>query len=371
MKKVFTLGLATALAVLSATPAVAGAEATAGGAGGWSPPQCGSVTGDGSVTFTRNEGKTLAPTSQVLHPVVYTSGLVALDRPNALLAMSNNLLLSSGDAGCTWTQVGKARGRYLGLVAARGGRAYAWDLDGGVTLATPDGGTPLTSPADELAGLSTDPGDGDHVRVSDGDGQLHESTDGGHSWKPIGVPGVPAGPLSYLYTAAFDPSNMDHVVLGEMGTGAHVTFDGGRTWTASTGLGGDNVNVFSAVISPAAPNVVYAMGLNMAESNAGVPSEGRHIYKSVDGGRHFTPVVDHGNGITLVNGPVMAAHPTDPGVVYFVYGTYFQGYGTDIYRYDSSRNRVTVAHNSYDRITAIAFHPSMPGLMYLGAAEER
>jgi hypothetical protein len=164
---------------------------------------------------------------------------------------------------------------------------------------------------------------------------------------------------------------MDHVVLGEMGTGAHVTFDGGRTWTASTGLGGDNVNVFSAVISPAAPNVVYAMGLNTAESNAGMPSGGRHIYKSVDGGRHFTPVVDHGNGITLVNGPVMAAHPTDPGVVYFVYGTSYMGYGTDIYRYDSSEERVTVAHNSYDRITSIAFHPSAPGVMYLGAAKER
>ncbi|GAA2107789.1 WD40/YVTN/BNR-like repeat-containing protein [Actinomadura alba] len=368
MKKMITLGLA--IAVLSAaTPAVAEAETDGGG---WSAPRCGSVTGDGSVTFTRNEGRTVAPTSQALRPVVYTTGLVALDKPGALLALSNNVLLSSGDAGCTWTPVSKVSGWFLGLAAARGGRAYAWDRDGNLTLATPASATPLTSPAADLAGLGTDQGDGDHLRVSGGDGQLYDSGDGGHSWKPIGVPGVPAGPLTYIYKAAFDPSDVDHVVLGGMQTGARVTFDGGRTWIASTGLGkGDNVNVFSVVISPAAPNVVYAMGLNMAESNAGVPSEGRHIYKSVDGGRHFTPVVDHGNGVTLPNGPEMAADPTDPGVVYFVFGTSFQAYGTDIYRYDSSQRKVTVAHNSYDRVTAIAFHPTMPRLMYLGAAEER
>jgi hypothetical protein len=365
LKKMSTIGLATALAVVSAaTPAVA----EAAGGDGWSPPQCGSVTGDGSVTFTRNGGKTVAPTSQVLRPVVYTTGLVALDRPDALLALSNNVLLSSGDAGCTWTQVSKVSGWYLGLVAARGGRAYAWDRDGNLTLATPAGATPLTSPAGDLAGLGTDQGDGDHVRVSDGDGQLYDSGDGGHSWKPIGVPAAPP----FLYTAAFDPSDLDHVVLGGMVTGARVTFDGGRTWIASTRLSkGDDVNVFSVVISPAAPNVVYAMGLDIAELDAGVPSGGRHIYQSIDGGRHFTPVVDQGNGVTLANGPEMAADPTDPGVVHFVFGTSFGGYGTDIYRYDSTRRQVTVAHNSYDRVTAIAFHPSMPRLMYLGAAEER
>ncbi|SDJ23156.1 WD40/YVTN/BNR-like repeat-containing protein [Nonomuraea jiangxiensis] len=368
MKKVLTLGVATALAVLSTAAPAAADE----GFGGWHQPRCETVSGDGTVTFTRNEGRTITPTSQAPQRVVYTSGLVALDRPDTLLALSNNLLSASGDAGCSWKQVGKVNGSYIELVAASGGRAYAWDRDGNLTLVTPDGGTPLTSPAGQVAGLGTDRRRGDHLRVADGSGQLYDSRDGGRTWRPIGVPAWPASELLMVYTAAFDPDNLDHVVLGAASHGARVTYDGGRTWTTSTGLGdkGDSVNVFSAVVSPAAPNVVYAMGLNLAESDEGVPSDGRHIYRSSDGGRRFAPVVDQGNGITLSNGPLLAAHPTDAEKLTFEYGTSWAGTGTYLYTYDSRRNRVTTTHSSYDRVTSIAFNPKNQKVMYLGVAEE-
>ncbi|WP_156960594.1 hypothetical protein [Amycolatopsis taiwanensis] len=171
---------------------------------------------------------------------------------------------------------------------------------------------------------------------------------------------------------AFDPSNMDHIVMGNMTMGAQVTFDGGLAWTGVAGLGaGDDIDVFSAVISPADPNVVYLMVRNEAELKAGRPSEGRHIHKSTDGGRHFTSVAEQDNRITLPNGPVMAADPKDSGTVYFIYGTYYQGYGTDIYKYDSHSQNVSVAHNSYHRIDSIAFHPRAPGLLYFGVDKER
>ncbi|MEV0230656.1 hypothetical protein [Nonomuraea sp. NPDC050786] len=374
MKKAFTIGLATALAVLSAAaPALAGDEPTGDGlAGFWRQPICRTVTGDGSVTYTRNDGRTIAPTSQVLRPVVYTTGLVALDRPNELLAMSNNRLLSSKDAGCTWTAAGEVSGSQVELVPARGGRAYAWDREGNLALATPEGVTPLTSPAGELAGLGADRFRGDRLRVADGSGRLYDSRDGGRTWRPIGVPAWPQSDLLMAYTAVFDPYDLNHVVLGASNVGARVTFDGGRTWSASTGLSatGGKVNVFSAAISPAAPNVVYAMGLDIAESEAGAPSGGRHIYRSYDGGRRFTRVVDQGDEVTIPNGPLLAPHPTDPGVLYFDFGTGWSNIGTDIYRYDARLNRVTVNHNSYDRITSIAFNPANPGVMYLGVAEE-
>ncbi|WP_433435584.1 hypothetical protein [Nonomuraea sp. CA-141351] len=373
MKKALTIGLATALAVLSAaTPAVAGDDPAGDGLAGWRQPSCHTVTGDGSVTYTRNDGRTIASTSQVLRPVVYTTGLVALDRPNELLAMSNNQLLSSKDAGCTWTAAGEVSGRHIELAAARDGLAYAWDRDGDITLATPGGVTPLTSPAGELVGLGTDRRRGDHLRVADGSGRLYDSGDGGRTWQPIGVPAWPQSDLLMVYTAVFDPYDLDHVVLGASDTGARVTFDGGRTWTTSSGLTqtGNKINVFSAAISPAAPNVVYAMGLDIAESEAGAPSGGRHIYRSDDGGRRFTRVVDQGDGVTLVNGPLLVPHPTDPGVLYFDFGTGWSGIGTDIYKYDSRLNRVTINHNSYDRVTSIAFNPSNPRVMYLGVAEE-
>ena len=46
------------------------------------------------------------------------------------------------------------------------------------------------------------------------------------------------------------------------------------------------------------------------------------------------------------------------------------GYGTDLYRYDQGTREVTLTHNSYSEIGAIAFHPGHPELMYLGLANE-
>jgi hypothetical protein len=367
VNKTFTIGLATALTILSGI-----GPAAADGFHRWRQPACETVTGDGSVTFTRNGGRSIAPTSKTLEPVVYTRGLVTLDRPNVLLSVANNMLSRSMDAGCSWAPVGKLNGSNIELTAARGGQAYAWDRDGNLTLTTPDGGTPLASPAAEVVGLGTDHRRGDHLRVADGDGQLHESRDGGRTWTPVGVPAWEQNELLMVYTAVFDPYDLNHVVLGAATEGARVTFDGGRTWTTSTGLGeaGTRVNVFSATISPAAPRVVYAMGLNLAELDAGAPSGGRHIYRSHDGGRHFTPVVDQGDEITLPNGPLLAAHPKDPGVLTFVWGTAWAGTGTYLYTYNARRGGVAVTRNGYDRVNSIAHNPSNPRVMYLGVAEE-
>lgn len=375
MRKPLTIGLATALAVLvAAAPAAANVDPTGSapdgdGAPGGSTPRCQTVTGDGSATFTRNEGRSIAPTSTALTPVVYTAGLVTLDRPGALLSVANNVLSSSSDAGCTWAPVAKIDGWYIKLAAASGDRAYAWDQDGNITLVTPTGASPRTSPTGTVTGLGTDPLNGNHLRVSDWDGQLYDSGDGGNTWQPIGTA---AGSLTSFYTTAFDPANLDHAVVGGMSVGAQVTFDGGRTWTASAGLAASagQVNAFSIAISPASSNVVYAMALDIGELDAGVPSGGRHIYRSTDGGRHFTPVVDQNGEVTIVNGPLLVAHPTDPNIAYFVFGTSFAQYGTDIYRYDSERKQVSKTHNTYDKVNAIAFHPRMPQVMYLGVAEE-
>ncbi|MEV0379406.1 sialidase family protein [Nonomuraea sp. NPDC050643] len=366
MKRAITIGVAAALTVVSAA-----APAAANGYDDWIVPSCGTVTGDGTVTYTRTEGKTITPTSKRLSPVVYTTGLVALDRPDTLLSIANNRLSRSTDAGCTWRPLGQVNGSHVELVAAPGGSAYAWDREGNLSLTTAESRiTPLTSPAPEVAGLGTDRNQAGRLRVADGDGQLHESADGGRTWQPVGVPAWPQSELLMVYTAVFDPADLDHVVLGSAGD-ARVTFDGGRTWSTATGMSeGGKVNVFSAAISAVAPNVVWAMGLNLKELDAGVPSGGRHIYMSSDGGRSFTPVVDHGAEITISNGPLLTTHPANPGVLYFEFGTGWAGTGTDLYRYDARANKVTTNHNNYDRVTSITFNPASPQLMYLGVAEE-
>ena len=100
-------------------------------------------------------------------------------------------------------------------------------------------------------------------------------------------------------------------------------------------------------------------------------SMGRHIVRSGDGGRSYTPVVDASPTVTLVNGPTMAAHPTNRDVVFFVFGSFFQAYGTALFRYHAWSDRLTVTHNSYQEVTAIAFSRVQPNLMYLGVARER
>ena len=55
---------------LACMAAVATVSASAGGT--WTAPACESVAGTPAITFTRNEGKTLAPTDGQLHGVAYT-----------------------------------------------------------------------------------------------------------------------------------------------------------------------------------------------------------------------------------------------------------------------------------------------------------
>ena len=310
------------------------------------------------MTFSRDGGVTLAAVSQKLEGIGYTFGLAALDS-RTLLAIHKQVLSISNDAGCRWSAIGNVAFDDPPRIAAAGAdRAYIW-ADGRATLARyAAGAITMLKPPVTIVGIVAN---GDRVRVGGDDGSIWESVDGGGSWAQIGGRAL----TGLVYRASFDPSNFDHVIFGAANAGARVTFDGGKSYSSAIGLN-TGTNVFNIVVSPADPKVVWAMGLNLAESDANVPSHGRHIYRSVDGGASFVPVVDEGNGVQLINGPLMAAHPADPNVLYFVFGTYFDAYGTDLFRYDAASRALTVSHFNYDDFDAIAFSPADPSVMYFG-----
>jgi photosystem II stability/assembly factor-like uncharacterized protein len=341
----------------------------------WQTPTCAVVKGDGSISFTRNEGRTITPTSVPQQPLQYVFGMVAVGT-NTLLAVDHrNVLQSSTDAGCTWSRIGAVEGMAVPRLAAVGdGSAYVWDQNG-TSLFRVKGDT-VTALPPVAEGYGYDPAAfavnryfPRHLRLVMDDGSIRDSFDAGATFQTTAEP---AKADLFVYNAAIDPTNVNHIVVGTMSEGAYTTWLGGAQWTRSTlGAPEDAINVFSVEMSPVNPFVVWAQGINQTENNAGVPSEGRHVYRSTDGGRTFKVAVDHVPGeVTLVNGPLLAAHPTNPDVLYFVFGTSYAAYGTDLFRYDARRGSLSVRHNDNDGIDSIVFNPRDPGVMYLGFAAE-
>jgi len=318
-------------------------------------PPCAIANGP-AVTFSRDGGVTVARRAQALRGIGYTYGVAVLDGGRTILAAHNDVVSLSRDGGCSWEFVGNVAGPDLfppSITAAPDGGAYIWS-DNRQILArySAAGLAALKAPA-AIVGLATD---STRVRLAGDDGAIWTSTDAGQSFERTGS--APPASLSFVYRGAFDPANLDHVLVGTPVSGAFVTFDGGRNWQQAGGIGA-GFNAFNLVVSPADGNVVWAMALRTADSS-------RHIFRSTDGGRTFAAVVDAGNGVTLVNGPVMAAHPTNRDVLYFVFGTFFQDYGTDLFRFDAATGNLRLSHHEFDDVNAIAFSPLDPDLMYFG-----
>ena len=376
-------GAPAAAAEDSGTPPIdAGSEADAGTSDAgtststWRRPSCAAVRGSSAVTFTFDEGRTLAGIPAPLVGTVYTFGLVTLDTPNTLLAVHADAVLTSTDSGCSWRSIGTVVADYPPtLVAARGGRAYGYS-DNRDTLFRVDGTTItlLTSPTTNIKGLGVDPANPDRVRIATDTGVVMESTTGGAGrFQTIGVEPFPGNGL--VYQVSFDPRNLDHVVAGAATEGAKWSLDGGRTWTAATvrtttQTADRGANIFSLKISPVSSDVVWIEGIDLGENLANLPSEGRHIWRSVDGGRTFQAVIEKNAAVSLTNGILMAPHPRDSNLLYFEFGTYFGGYGTDIFRYDGTSRTLTVNHNNYDDVGSIAFMPGDPAVMFFGLVNE-
>ncbi|MEU2611208.1 hypothetical protein ABZ570_06415 [Micromonospora sp. NPDC007271] len=359
---------ALVLAVTAAGAANLATAAPAAAADRWHRPQCGVVQGDGSVTFTRADGVFLAPTTTPLTPVAYPK-LTALSTPNTLVAISKKSIQRSTDAGCSWQPIAATEQNLAAydLAAGPDGVAYAYGInDQPIYRVQGDQVTKVDGPVpgDGVAGLAVDAADGRVLRAVSKAGQVYDSGDGGVTWTVVGLP---PGQDEFVYKAAVDPADREHLVVGTMGHGSYVTFDGGRSWARSSGVGATpGSNGFSLAFSPADPSTIWLEGYDVSRND----NSARRIWRSTDGGRSFLPVLD-GAQAALVNGTPLWPSPVDPDVLYFAYGTWFGGYGTDLYRYDASTGRLTSQHNPHDGIAGVAFNPADPQVMYLGVVEER
>jgi photosystem II stability/assembly factor-like uncharacterized protein len=143
------------------------------------------------------------------------------------------------------------------------------------------------------------PGDSTTFYFGAVNGGIWKTTDAGTVWTPI-FDSQPVGAIGALAVAPSDPKTL-YAGTGESdirsdlssGSGVYKSTDAGSSWT-HIGLE-DTRQISRIVIDPNDSNVVYVAALGHAYGS----SEQRGVYKSVDGGTHWTKVLDQGSDIGI------------------------------------------------------------------------
>jgi photosystem II stability/assembly factor-like uncharacterized protein len=153
------------------------------------------------------------------------------------------------------------------------------------------------------------PGDSTTFYFGAVDGGIWKTSDAGVVWNPI-FDGQNVASIGAIAVAASDPKTI-YAGTGESdirsdlasGNGVYKSSDGGQTWT-HVGLE-DTRQISRIVVDPQNPNVVYVGALGHAYG----PNEQRGVYKSVDGGTHWSKVLDLGPEAGISDLAICSAHP--------------------------------------------------------------
>jgi hypothetical protein len=140
-------------------------------------------------------------------------------------------------------------------------------------------------------------------------GGIWKSIDAGVSWRPI-FDGQPVASIGALVVAPSDP-NVIYAGTGESdiredltsGNGMYKSTDAGATWTH---IGLDDTRQISRImVDPNDANTVYVGALGHAYA----PNPERGLYKSTDGGAHWSHVLDLGPEIGIADLAMCAGSP--------------------------------------------------------------
>ncbi|HEY8055016.1 MAG TPA: hypothetical protein VIE13_03795 [Terriglobales bacterium] len=211
--------------------------------------------------------------------------------------------------------------------------------------------------------------------VLTGDG-MYKSTDGGKSWKQIGL-----ADTHMINWILVDPQNPDVVYVASLGhlfapnaeRGVFKTTDGGQSWKKVLFVNNDTGAVTMAM-DQSNPQVVYAAMWEMSRSHWGFSSggPGSGLYKSTDGGATWTNIT-HNSGLpTGIFGKIgVAVAPSDGNVVYALVQAEYKGQAGGLFRSDDAGATWRLINNSMD-ITQRAFYygrvyvdPRDPNTIYL------
>ena len=243
--------------------------------------------------------------------VAAAAGLRAAPAQNAAVRSSVEQTLS----GMTWRFVGPYRGGRTLAVSGVAGDAktfYLGSVDGGVWK-TVNGGEswePLfdNQPIQSIGAIEVAPSDPAVVYVGTGEGCIrndisygdgvYKSTDAGKTWTHIGL-----DDSQHIARLAIDPKNPDRVFVAALGhasgpnttRGVYRTTDGGKTWKRVL-YKDEKTGAVDLSFDPADSNVIYAALYQQVRMPWGASSggPGSGLYKSTDGGDHWTELEGHG-----------------------------------------------------------------------------
>jgi photosystem II stability/assembly factor-like uncharacterized protein len=162
------------------------------------------------------------------------------------------------------------------------------------------------------------PGDSTTFYFGGVNGGIWKTTDAGIVWSPI-FDGQPVGSIGALAVAPSDPKII-YAGTGETdirsdlssGNGVYKSTDGGSTWSY-VGLE-DTRQISRIVIDPQNPSIVYVGALgHVFRPGVDSPNQQRGVYKSVDGGAHWTRVLDPGTEIGVSD---LAMSTTTPQLLF-------------------------------------------------------
>ncbi|MHB8755547.1 MAG: WD40/YVTN/BNR-like repeat-containing protein [Candidatus Acidiferrales bacterium] len=243
-----------------------------------------------------------------------------------------------------WRSVGPYIGGRAVAIAGVPGNShlyYMGTVGGGIWKSTDeglqwknisDGKLPGTSPS--IGAIAVAPSNPEIIYAGSGESDIRndmipgdgmfKSTDGGKTWKRAGLRDTHS--ISAIVVDPKNPdvvyaSSMGHVFVPDAERGVFKSTDGGKTWNKILFVD-DKTGAIDLVMEPKEPNVLYgamwqATRMPWALSSGG-PGSG--LYKSTDGGAHWTNITRNAGLPAGVIGRIgVSVTASDPSVVYAIF----------------------------------------------------